>query len=122
MAIETSWRTRMSVQDWINLACGVVLIIFPWGLGFSRDIGASITAWAGGFVIAVMALSALVWFAEWEDWIALIAGILMIVLPWEIGYAINAQIWAFTGLGAIVIISSLSEIWMVRHHQVATAS
>jgi hypothetical protein len=62
------------------------------------------------------------WFAEWEDWIALIVGILMIVLPWELVYAIDGQIWAFTGLGVIVIISSLSEIWMVRHHQVATAT
>jgi hypothetical protein len=35
MAVETSWRTRMSVQDWINLACGVAFIIIPWGLGFS---------------------------------------------------------------------------------------
>ena len=122
MPMETSWRPRKSVQDWINLICGVVLFISPWVLGFSGDRAAAWTAWIGGVVIAVMAIAALVQFAEWEDWVALIVGVLMIISPWALGFAaIQYAVWAFVVLGLIVAVASVSEIWMV-HHPAATAS
>ena len=105
-----------SVQDWINLVCGVLLFISPWVLGFSGDMMAARTAWVGGVVIAVMGISALVQFAEWEDWVALIAGVLMIISPWVLGFAAIAYaVWAFVVLGLIVAMASVSEIWMVHH-------
>ncbi len=33
-------------------------------------------SWVGGLAIVVMAIAALVQFAEWEDWVALVAGVL----------------------------------------------
>ena len=117
MAITTaSPRAGKSVQDWINLICGVLLFISPWALDFSHNMTAAWTAWIGGIVIAVMGLAALVQFAEWEDWVALIAGVLMIILPWVLGFTgIPAAVWAFIVLGAIVALSSISEIWMVHN-------
>lgn len=112
--IETSWRTRTNVQNWLILICGVTLMVIPWGLGFSFDIGASVCAWTGGFVMLVMAISMLVWYAEWEDWGALIAGVLMIILPWELGFDIHSEIWAFTAIGSIVVATSIAEIWLIR--------
>ncbi len=120
-AVQTSWRADRKALAWINLACGLVLFISPWFLGFSRDFGAAITAWAGGFIIFVMGLSALVQFAEWEDYVALLAGAMMIVLPWELGFAIQSEIWAFTALGAIAVLVSLLEIWMAHRHPAAAA-
>ena len=87
MPLEISLRPGKSVQDWVNLVCGVLLFISPWVLGFSGDMMAARTAWVGGIVIAVMAIAALVQFAEWEDWVALIAGVLMIISPWVLGFA-----------------------------------
>ena len=79
------------------------------------------TAWVGGIVIAVMAIAALVQFAEWEDWVALIVGVLMVISPWALGFAaMHAAVWAFVVLGLIVALASISEIWIV-HHQTATA-
>ena len=122
MALETSWNVRKSVRDWINLICGVLLFISPWALGFSGAMTAAMTAWVGGLVIAIMGLAALIQFAEWEDWVALVAGVLMIVAPWIIGFAaVGYAAWAFVMLGLIVAVASVSEIWMI-HYPAARAS
>jgi len=116
MALETTWRVGKSVRDWINLICGVLLFVSPWALAFSGNMTAAIAAWVGGVVIAIMGLAALIQFAEWEDWVALIAGVLMIVAPWVMGFAaVGYAVWAFVVLGLIVAGASLSEIWMIRH-------
>jgi len=115
MPIETSWRGGKSVQDWIMLICGVLLFIAPWAMGFAGDMAAARAAWVGGIVIAVMAVATLVQFAEWEDWIALIAGVLVIIAPWALGFAaVYYAVWAFVVLGLIVALASVSEIWMLH--------
>jgi uncharacterized membrane protein HdeD (DUF308 family) len=120
MAMEISWRGGKSVQDWINLICGVLLFISPWALGFSGDMLAARTAWVGGIVIAVMGIAALVQFAEWEDWIALVAGVLVIIAPWILGFAaIHYALWTCVILGIVVALASISEIWTV-HNPTAT--
>ena len=122
MALETTWRVGKSVRDWINLICGVLLFVSPWALAFSGNMTAAITAWVGGVVIAIMGLAALIQFAEWEDWVALVAGVLMIVAPWVMGFAaVGYAVWAFVVLGLIVAAASLSEIWMVHHPVVRTS-
>jgi hypothetical protein len=121
MALQTSLRGGKSVQDWINLICGVLLFISPWALGFVGDMMAARTAWIGGVVIAAMGAAALVQFAEWEDWIALIAGVLMIIAPWALGFAaMTYAVWTFVVLGLIVAIASVWEIWMI-HNPAVTA-
>ena len=121
MARETSRSTSKSIPDWINLICGVLLFISPWVLGFSGHMAAAWSAWVGGVVIAVMGAAALTQFAEWEDWVALIAGVLMIIAPWVMGFvAMYYAAWTFVILGVIVAAASVSEIWMV-HHPATTA-
>jgi hypothetical protein len=105
-----------NVQDWINLICGVLLFVSPWALGFSGDLMAARTAWVGGAIIFVMSLAALVQFVEWEEWVALIVGALVIIAPWVFGFAaIHVAMWSCVVLGAIVVLSSISEIWAVHH-------
>jgi uncharacterized membrane protein HdeD (DUF308 family) len=105
-----------NVQDWINLICGVLLFVSPWALGFSGDLMAARTAWVGGVIIFVAGIAALVQFVEWEEWIALIVGALVIIAPWALGFAaIQAAMWSCVVLGVIVVLSSISEIWAVHH-------
>jgi uncharacterized membrane protein HdeD (DUF308 family) len=116
MALKTTWPAGKSVPDWINLICGVLLLISPWVFAFSGDNAAARTAWVGGIVIAVMGLGALAQFAEWEDWVALVAGVLMIISPWVLGFAaMTYAVWTVVVLGLIVAVASVSEIWTVRH-------
>jgi uncharacterized membrane protein HdeD (DUF308 family) len=105
-----------NVQDWINLICGVLLFLSPWALGFSGDLTAARTAWVGGVVIFIVALGAMVQFAEWEEWIELVVGVLVIIAPWVLGFAaVHAALWSCVVLGVIVVLSSISELWAVHH-------
>lgn len=122
MAMGTSSPAReKNVQDWINLVCGVLLFISPWALRFSGDPVAARTAWVGGIVIGVMAIAALVQFAEWEEWVALVVGLAVAVAPWVLGFAaMHYALAACVVLGLIVALASVSEIWVV-HHPAITA-
>ena len=115
MASETSWRVGKSARDWINLICGVLLFISPWALAFSGNMTAAITAWVGGVVIAIMGLAALIQFAEWEDWVALVAGLLMIIAPGD-----GLRRCRLCGLGVCRARCDRGGrlslgIWMIRH-------
>ena len=105
-----------NVQDWINVICGVLLFISPWALRFSGDVMAARTAWVGGVIIFLMGVAALSQFAEWEEWVALVVGVLVLISPWVLGFAaIHAAMWTCVVLGIIVALSSISEIWAVHH-------
>ncbi len=122
MAIRSSLPAReKNVQDWINLVCAVLLFVSPWALRFSGDLVAARTAWVGGIVIGVMAIAALVQFAEWEEWVTLVVGLAVAVAPWVLGFAaIHYALAACVVLGVIVALASISEIWVV-HHPAMTA-
>ena len=117
MANSASLRGgEKNVQDWINLICGVLLFVSPWALGFSGDLMAARTAWVGGVIIFIMGVAALMQFGEWEEWVTLIVGALVIISPWALGFAaIHAAMWSCVVLGVIVALSSISEIWAVHH-------
>jgi uncharacterized membrane protein HdeD (DUF308 family) len=122
MSMGTSSRAgERNVQDWINLVCAVLLFISPWALGFSGDLTAARAAWVGGIIIFVMAVAALVQFAEWEEWVSLIVGILVLISPGVLGFAaVHAALWSCVVLGIIVALAAISEIWVV-HHPAITA-
>ncbi len=116
MPVETSLRgADRSVQNWINLVCGVLLFISPWAIGFVGDVAAARTAWVGGIVIAVMAIAALIQFAEWEEWVSLIVGLAVAAAPWVLGFtALHYALAVCVVLGLIVALSSITEIWSVH--------
>ncbi len=117
MANRASLRGgEKNVQDWINLICGVLLFISPWALRFSGDVMAARTAWVGGVIIFLMGVAALAQFAEWEEWVALVVGALVVISPWVLRFAtIHAAMWTCVVLGILVALSSISEIWTVHH-------
>jgi uncharacterized membrane protein HdeD (DUF308 family) len=121
MPLKSSRRAGRCVSEWINLICGVLLFVSPWVLAFSADETAAAAAWLGGAIIAVMGFVALAQFAEFEDWFALVAGVLVIIAPWALGFAaMGYAVWAFVVLGLIVAVASVWEIWTVHHSAVAT--
>jgi hypothetical protein len=108
-------RGPKNVQDWINLICDVLLFVSPWALGFSGELMAARTAWVGSVIIFVMGVAARVQFVEWEEWVALIVGALVIIAPWILRFAaVHVAMWSYVVLGAIVGLSSVSEIWSVH--------
>ena len=116
MANGASLRgAEKNVQDWINLVCGVLLFISPWALGFAGDLVAARTAWVGGIVIGVIAIAALVQFAEWEEWVTLVIGLAVAASPWVLGFAaVHYALAVCVVLGLIVALASVSEIWSIH--------
>ncbi len=59
-------------------------------------------------------LAAPVHFAEWEDWVALVGGAGLLVAPWALRFAyFGGATAAFTGVGAFIVWSSVSDSWSV---------
>ena len=117
MPVETSLRGgEKNVQDWINLVCGVLLFISPWAIGFVGDVAAARTAWVGGIAIAVMAIAALIQFAEWEEWVMLVVGLAVAISPWVLGFAaLHHALAVCVVLGLIVALASITEIWSAHN-------
>jgi uncharacterized membrane protein HdeD (DUF308 family) len=68
-------------------------------------------------MIGAMAIAALLKFAEWEDWVALVVGAAVGASPWIFGFSNNQNAaFEFAGLGIIVVLSSISEIWASLSH------
>jgi hypothetical protein len=109
-------------QDWANLVLAVLLFLSPWVLGFSAEQFAAWNAWISAAVIAAVAIGALSFFQEWEEWLNLIAGIWVAVAPWVLGFAAVTQaMWSHVVLGLLVAAAAAWEIWEVRHRPSATA-
>ena len=121
MAIVNSSRGgRMSIQDGINLLCAVLLFISPWVLHYSGDSRAAGAAWIGAILVGAFSIAALTQFAEWEEWVTTVLGVCIIAAPWVLGFAaLTHVVYAFVALGVIIVVASLSELWMV-HNPTAT--
>jgi hypothetical protein len=118
MAMVT--RSRSSTgkwQDWINLILAVWLFISPWVLGFFpggavASMPASWTAWVLGVVIAVFSIAALYKAQPWEEWINLIAGVLLFISPLVFSYYTTTIVgmWNALIVGALVFILSIWDL------------
>ncbi len=73
------WR-RESVLDLYNLVFGLVLLFSPWLFAYaSKD--ARVDLWTSGAVIAATSIIAVVAFANWEEWLNLLLGVLVDGVP-----------------------------------------
>lgn len=106
---------KESNSDVINAVLGVVLFLSPWMLGYSPDTTATWNAWLSGIAIVVLAVAALTVFAEWEEWLSLLAGLWVLVSPWVLNFApdLNAR-WVHVVIGAVVAIIAVMRIWVMR--------
>ncbi|MGO9391474.1 SPW repeat protein [Rhodoblastus sp.] len=103
-------------QDYANLVLGVLLFLSPWALGYANTEMAARTAWIGGIVIAILALAAIVNFAEWEEWLTLLMGAAVLVSPYLLGFSdVRNAVAAHNVIGLLVVLASGWELWTVHH-------
>jgi hypothetical protein len=118
MAIGTRFGNNTSKwQDWINLILAVWLFISPWVLGFYpggavASMPASWTAWVLGIIVAVFSIAALNGARPWEEWINLIAGVLLFISPLVFSYYMVTIVgmWNALIVGALVFILSIWDL------------
>lgn len=123
MSMRTFPRSdEKHVQDWASLASAVLLFLSPWALRFADANAAARTAWISAVVIAIFSISAIVQFKEWEEWVAMVLGVWLLVAPWIVGFAmVSYAVTAFVVFGIVILVASLSELWSV-HHPTSMAS
>jgi hypothetical protein len=85
--MEKRWR-KESTLDVVAALLGLLLFVSPWVSGFVGDSAANWNAWLCGTVIAVLAITGLVSYAEWQQWLSLvIVGAWVTVSPWVLGFS-----------------------------------
>jgi len=105
------WKNAAAC-DVANLILGVFLFLSPWLLHFAPGTE-SWNAWAGGGVIAVLSIAALLAFAEWEEWLNLIVGLWIVVSPWALKFSASTNAMRTDVIvGLIVAVIAAIELWM----------
>jgi hypothetical protein len=93
-----------------NLLLSGVLFFSPWM--FDLSTGAQIqTASAVGTIIAVLSIAALAAFAVWEEWLILIAGLMLMVSPWLLGFQDSQAMTINVAIGVSVAALAAFEAW-----------
>ena len=106
---------RETLADVINLVLGAWLFLTPWIFGFVPNTAASWNAWLSGVAIGVVALAALLAFAEWEEWINLLLGVWVAVSAWAVGFAVHATAtWVHVVTGIIVAAVAGVRLWLMH--------
>ncbi len=106
--------SSIKLCDVANLILGMVLFFSPWE--FNLSVGAQWqTASTVGIVIAVLSIAALAAFAVWEEWLNLIAGVVLIVAPWLLGFQNSDAMTIDVAIGVIVAGLAGFEVWAVRN-------
>jgi hypothetical protein len=98
-------------QDWINLILAIWLFISPWALSFApatagASVAAAWTAWILAIVIGVFSIAALVRAQPWEEWINIVAAVLLFISPWVLHYYSASQ----AAMGNALIIGAITFI------------
>lgn len=118
-------------QDSGNFLIGVWLIASPWTLGFTEVKYAPGNAYIVGVIVAVAAVSALVSFQEWEEWVNITLGVWLILTPWLFDLAAMAvaaetkaaffATWNFIIAGLLVTGLAAWSTYNMRKHGGYTA-
>jgi hypothetical protein len=109
-------RDETRFQDWINLAIGAVLAISPWVFGFSAQTTPTQVAVGSGILVALVAVAALVRFAEWEEWLNMLLGIAIAVSPFVFGFTGEAMATQTMFIGGILVVLMAGwEVWSLHH-------
>ena len=93
-------------MEWLIAVLGLVLVAAPFVLGYQDQTAALWTSIALGVVVAVVAGYKAVMGdkARWEDWLAMLAGLLAIALPFIFFSAETAAVWTSVVIGALVVL------------------
>lgn len=108
-------------QDWVNLAVGFGLAVYPWIIDYSEHRLATQISVASGVLIFLVAGAALVRFAEWEEWLNAALGLAVMASPFVFRLTnVEMATQALVLGGAIVVAMSVWELWTIHHPEPPT--
>ena len=107
-------RRPEAVLDIYTLTLGAFLFVSPWLFAFSHGV-AGTDLRASGAAIAAASIAALLMFAEWEEWIVLVAALWLVVSPFALDFAHTAAMRVSIGVGLAVAYIAALELWLLHY-------
>ena len=107
-------RRPEAILDVYNLVLGTFLFVSPWLFAFPHGI-AGLDVRASAAAIAVAAIAALFMFAEWEEWIVLVAGVWLVISPFVLGFQHSAAQHISIAVGVPVTYFAALELWLIHY-------
>jgi hypothetical protein len=111
---QFGWR-REAIIDVYNAMLGMALAVSPWLFGFSRDIVRA-DAWVCAAIVIAVSFLAILAFAEWKEWINIVAGLWLVASPWLLGFPHTRAMHVVIGVGLLIAYDAALELWVVRTH------
>ena len=101
-----------------NAALGAILFLSPWLLGYSQDTAAALNARLGGGVVILLALLAVIWTHDWEEWLNVIAGLWIAGAPWLFWFedVLSAR-WTHVIIGFCIVAIAAFELYRIYLEQ-----
>ena len=109
----SKWRSE-SILDIYNLSFATFLFISPWLFAYTLEI-ARIDIMASSVVVALTAISAILAYANWKEWLNVMLGGWLIVSPWVLGFAHTRAMHFSIGIGIAVAFVAVTELLAVNY-------
>ena len=105
-------RTHRTWEDWAGIALSISIILSPWMARQSADPGVVMVTALLGLMLLTLAQYELVKAHRSVEMVELALGVVVMALPFLLGYAGTGQLmaWHF-GLGALVSSLAILELW-----------
>jgi hypothetical protein len=107
-------RRPLAVLDIYNLVLGAFVFVSPWLFAFAHG-PAGIDARASGAAIAAASIAALLMFAEWEEWIVLVAALWLVISPFALGFVHTTAMHVSIAIGLPVAYIAALELWLLHY-------
>ena len=109
----SKWRSE-SILDIYNFSFATFLFISPWLFAYTLEI-ARIDIMASSLVVALTAISAILAYANWKEWLNVMLGGWLIVSPWVLGFAHTRAMHFSIGIGIAVAFVAVTELLAVNY-------
>ena len=113
MATMRMFETHRPWEDWAMMGFGALIAVSPWLTpGEPHTQAVMLNAVIVGVVVCALAALEMLVLDRWEEAIAFLCGVWLIVAPFVYGYADAGMLryWHFV-LGALVAVFAAMEFW-----------
>ena len=98
-------------KDSIELVIGLWLLLSPIALGFFSNPVASVTTILIATVVFFVSQLGLANQQPWEEWVNLIAAVVLIISPWLMGYSsVVAATWNAIACGGLLVLLTVLQM------------
>jgi hypothetical protein len=100
-------KNQYSWQDFLCLYFGAWAFLTPWVISHPAHAAVIASYVVAGFMICIFAVTGLVIFRPWPEYVNIVLGVWLFASPWLLRFVSDGSLrWAALSIGALVIICS----------------